>query len=93
MLVIIHQSTPIQDKPAHHAQEHPKARVDQGQRTHVAFQPGENEDIANGDGESAADKYRNHPAREKGTPDVHDGVTTRSNEEQHGGHSPKNPEK
>src|SRR5262249_27091593 len=79
---IIHRSTPIQNEPAHDAQEHPKARVDQGQRTHVRFQPGEDEDIANCDGESAADKDRNHPAREKGTSDVQDGIATRSNEEQ-----------
>src|SRR5262249_59881686 len=79
---IIHWSTPVQNEPAHHAQEHPKARVDQGQGTYVRFQPGEDEDIANCDGESAADKDRNHPAREKGTSDVQDGITTRSKENQ-----------
>jgi hypothetical protein len=46
----------------------------------MSFQPGENEDIANGNGESTADKDGNHPAREKGTSDVHDGITTRSEE-------------
>ena len=48
----------------------------------MRFQPGEDENIANSDGESAANKDGNHPAREKGTPDVHDRITTRSNEEQ-----------
>jgi hypothetical protein len=77
-------SAPIQNEPAHHSQEQSEARVDESRRTHVRFQPGENEDIANGDGESTADKYRNHPAREKGTSDVYNGITTRTEEDQDG---------
>jgi hypothetical protein len=46
----------------------------------VRFQPGENEDIANCDGESAADKDRNHPPRKKRTSNVHNGITTSSKE-------------
>src|SRR5262249_879717 len=76
IMFITHRSTPIQNEPAYHPHEHPKARVDQGQGTYVRFQPGENEDIANCDGEGTADKDRSHPAWEKGTSDVQDGITT-----------------
>src|SRR4029077_8170090 len=42
------------------------------------------EDIANSDRESTADKDRNHPAREKGTSDVQNGITTSSKDNEHG---------